>query len=863
MAVRLATVTGNFLTAGTWVASNTGTNAVLTHTASSGTNLLTSNLDSATFQPAAQASRYLAVRMSTRAAGSPTNTMTVKLRNATTAADIWTFVINVSDLPVCTTTDDDGGWLVFKAAADHTPNGTDNYTVRVALSSTSTGVALATNGTSNNWLRMLFRSATGAPVAGEDMQIAGIYDTTNPAVRTDVVVTMNETAATDYGTASTNYRVAALNVSKGGTLLFDTAVNSLLRLSGHLCVYSGGTVTQGSVATPIPSGKTSIIEFDCAADNDFGYNVRNGTWTSVGVPRTAGKNFTWTLMTADAAAAANSLTVQDDTGWLNGDSIVIASTSQTRGETETATLNAGAGASSLSLSAGLANAHGGSASTKVQAEVIMTNRNVTIRAVTAGFMAYGSVFPSANFTAKWTNFDKMGGTNVSFPACLLQTTTGTVIIQYCHFSAQDGYGIRMVTGTMANVLIDNNTSYNGGGEWLYGDVATTDTTWSVTNNVVLASTASVAAHMNMKSFTGTVSGNRTAGAANYGIRFLGTITGGTLTNHISHSNATSCFYDGAQDSAGFTLSGGAFWRSGNGIQIGGICSSFTMSNVTVFGNLGGAGSCGLWLQNTTPISDFVIDNCTFAGDTTRAQTFGILSGSYITNMRIYSSTFGLATGIYVAHGTSDIRLGTTRQEIYLFNTKLASTTELDSAGASTLMTATAKWSFVSSQKHDQSAGIHKTICPVGSVTIETTTVDVSPSIKMTPIFAGVNSKLDTSGNALGAGFYVPVDNGSTPTVSIKVQKDASYNGNAPRLILKRNDAIGILADAVIDTFSGGSGSWDTLTGTTAAATDDGVMEFVVDCDGTAGNIFVDTFTVTGAGTSPVSGLKYWFAGLAC
>ncbi len=29
---------------------------------------------------------------------------------------------------------------------------------------------------------------------------------------------------------------------------------------------------------------------------------------------------------------------------------------------------------------------------------------------------------------------------------------------------------------------------------------------------------------------------------------------------------------------------------------------------------------------------------------------------------------------------------------------------------------------------------------------------------------------------------------------------------------------------------------------TANATDDGVMEFIIDCDGTAGNLFVDSFT---------------------
>lgn len=39
-------------------------------------------------------------------------------------------------------------------------------------------------------------------------------------------------------------------------------------------------------------------------------------------------------------------------------------------------------------------------------------------------------------------------------------------------------------------------------------------------------------------------------------------------------------------------------------------------------------------------------------------------------------------------------------------------------------------------------------------------------------------------------------------------------------------------------------AWEALTGTTAAVTADGVLEFVVDCDGTAGNLFVDTFSAT-------------------
>ncbi len=148
---------------------------------------------------------------------------------------------------------------------------------------------------------------------------------------------------------------------------------------------------------------------------------------------------------------------------------------------------------------------------------------------------------------------------------------------------------------------------------------------------------------------------------------------------------------------------------------------------------------------------------------------------------------------------------------------------------------------------------------MGTVAYETGTVDVTPSIKLTPTSATL--KLDTAGGVPGEGFQVPVDSGGTPTVSIKIQKDGSYNGNAPRLVLKANPALGVDADTVLGTFSGGSGSWQTVSGACPAASVNGVYEVVVDCDGTAGNVFVDTLTVTGGSTAGPGGMKFWSYGL--
>ena len=54
---------------------------------------------------------------------------------------------------------------------------------------------------------------------------------------------------------------------------------------------------------------------------------------------------------------------------------------------------------------------------------------------------------------------------------------------------------------------------------------------------------------------------------------------------------------------------------------------------------------------------------------------------------------------------------------------------------------------------------------------------------------------------------------------------------------------------------------ELLTGTTAAATDDGEMEFIIDCSTSSANgwVNVDDFSATSAASSS-NGLKYWDGG---
>ena len=302
---------------------------------------------------------------------------------------------------------------------------------------------------------------------------------------------------------------------------------------------------------------------------------------------------------------------------------------------------------------------------------------------------------------------------------------------------------------------------------------------------------------------------------------------GTWSNITIHSGANSGL-ELSRSTYG-TISTLTCWRNTTvGLALSG--GDLIISNLTLFGNT---------TDNITATGGFrlTLYSPTLSGDSTFATTNGINFSSTITGheLIVYSGDFGTISGIKTAH-TNDIALqtvGTSLLRVILNNTKLASTVEVSNP-----VTGLSPRSFISSQKHDQTAGLHKTWKKYGIITIETTTTHTgSQSVKLTPN--------DASKKLVGPSFFVAVANGATITPTIYVYEDASYNGARARLIVKQNDAVGIAADTVLDTATAASdAAWEGLTGTTAAATDDGVMEFVVDCDGTAGNLFVDSFSVT-------------------
>jgi hypothetical protein len=877
MANLVCGATGNFTAAGTWflvdhslISTNTGSTA-----------LTTGNLDSATFVPTANAINGIVVRLASRAAGSPTNTITIILRNSTTGTDVLTITANVSDLPAATAgNNSEGGWHYFKASGTHTPNGTDNYVVRATLSSTSTAVSLATNGTANNWQRLIVRTTTQAPAAGDDLYMAQTLDgSTNPATVTARTITMDSTAATDYGTGVVNIYQSAVNVSKACTFAYATtaATNFILRISGLLAVYSGGTFRIGSSGAEIPRDSTAVLEFDNAADGQFGIRILNlGTFTAHGLSRTSGKDQWMALLTADEAAASTTIDVDTDTGWLNGDEVLITSTSRTSGQNEVRSLNANAGASSFTISAGLTNAHLGSGD--YFAEVFLLTRNVEIRSVSTTNQMYFEALPTSSTNCKWMRwryYSSISGGGLF----TIGTTTGSFVMQFSVWRDSD-QGVSVSNGA-GNWSVDKSLLYNNasvGNSFVVN--ANQSAAWSLTDFAVVEGPTAIS----FSSLLGGTIGNlwivgnggglvwNAAAKLNDGTGAPTFPANTVWTFHSNDGGAGATCFDISATITDITFPFFDCWRNNTGAPIQLNQNEF-MSGVVFTGNFFANGvtgteePCCFIAARSNGMGDITFLDCNISGDTTFQANWGCLFDGFNvfapeirwTNCK-FSENTGTRRPLLVADigVIPDIDSGGMLLQGIAENCSFGAPEPIKwflAAGPAPRLAN--KYSYILCPRYGQNNAIHRTYTPNGIFIIDTTTFDVTPSQNIKPI-AGTTVPCDSNAFRRNTGFMVAVNSGATCTPSVKVQIDASYNGATdPELVVLKNEAAGITADTVLDTHSGGTGSFETLTGATAAVAADCILEFVVRVYGTAGNAWVDTWSVSPAGQD-ASGDKYWF-----
>lgn len=839
----MSSADGNFTAAGSWSLLNAAANAFLDSQAAS-TASTTSYVYSAVFQPGAVTVDGVGVKIAARA-GSPTGTFTVQLYNNTAAAEVANVVINVSDID---TNGEANGWYFFKFTPALLIVAND-YKIGIR-SSTASQVTLYRNSTAGNWSRMVRETANQAPAAGDRLFIMGEW--TAAGAVTTRTITMDSTAATDYGDASTSDNTPSLSVGKSGTLTWGTtaATNYLLRVSGYVDVRSGGTWNMGTSGTPMPRNSSAVLEFDCAADGDFGFVAWGGSTVNIyGLSRTVSKEIYKCKLNTDEAAAQTVLGVDTDTGWLDADEIAIAPTARTYSQYEKRTMTGAATATEITVTAGLTNAHSGTSPT--QAEVILLTRNVKIRSVTSTLMTFCRFDNTAVVAAQWVEFYYMGGTAADEQGVVIKTTTGSCNLQYCSFHDFEAWGVYINASTANNITLSNNVLYlmnSSAGASRFGvgyASVTTQTSNTISNNTLIGFLGTTSAGFDIGDANGTFTNNTATGCQGRGmwVSETGASSLGTISGNTSHTNGGVGFDLQVNDLAGSTISTLTCWRNAaEGFVFSGtlMMNGCTFDTFTMFGNT----TSNIEITGNVDIVSCVWKNLTLSGDSSFATTNNILftgTAGLDLALAIENSNLSTVTGIKVV-ATNDINLaaptGACRELIRLYNTDMGGTNEVTSAAN---LYYTSSYPLVQSQinssKHDQTVGKYKSWFKYGTIETNTTTFNTAaPSSQMSPISAGTKLESQVMCRAVASG--------SSVTVNVYVRKNAAYNGNAPRLINKKGIVVGVTADTVVDTLSVGIDTWELLTGTVGPASADSVYEFVVDCDGTAGSVFVDDWSFT-------------------
>jgi hypothetical protein len=272
------------------------------------------------------------------------------------------------------------------------------------------------------------------------------------------------------------------------------------------------------------------------------------------------------------------------------------------------------------------------------------------------------------------------------------------------------------------------------------------------------------------------------------------------------------------------------WRCETGIYFSGG-DEISFEGVTEFIGNGPTGAMNFPFSNFMRVV-FTDLRCYSEASYTSPQAI-LFSSSGLAEVVVLKGDFGTAAGgSRAAHTTSSIRIN---------STALITRMTLEDClfADPTLLNGTILGGYFAMLKYNRTAGDHRLHLRGNAIIKSQTSVAVAGSaIQMTPITAAY--KLPTDGWMRERGFAVEVASGQAVTFSADVRKSATYNGAAPRLLVRANPVLGITADTVLDTHTAAVDTWETLTGTTSAVTGDGILRFVVDCDGTAGSVYVDT-----------------------
>ena len=801
-------------------------------------------------------------------------TMTVELYDMNAASVVGTCTVNVSDIPFGDTFN--AGWHVFKFASSVPASG-NTYTIRPYCSSSTSMYLWRNSATTNDWSK--FVRTTSTPGLNKDntdqLIIAGEH--TGVGAQTTYTVTVDEGLTFELNGGSTGASSEtnpSVWINDAGVLTFANAASQTYTMNtAGLGVFAGGRFQIGNATAVIPSNTTATVIIN---NNGIFAVYGDGTFVAQGSPRTAGKSVVFTKLTANAAVSATALTVADDTGWLSGDTIAVASTTRTYSQYDAdRVLSSNATASGLSVTAGMTYAHIGDASNEMQAHVVLLNRNVRILGETVK-RAIVRWTDNCTVDCDWVEFKDISTNSANSKGISIYKRTtsdmGPLSINMSYCVVRDGASraldiIDARTGYSPDITIEHSTFYNFGAG---GGVSVTVPGHNVTLNnlVIMAGSAGPALAFPMGSDTGSASTSGTStkqvtnvtctSVAGYGFSAIGdyhTICTGTYGNLEAYScQNNGIFFD--TDIINLTVNGLKVWRNNSyGVSFYGKILDSTIKNLLAIGNLNG----NIYVDQLAYALSIVFENAKLFGDASFSTAYGVSfsglsSGSF--SFRFEGCDFGGTTNsVRVAHTTNDFvmpastgynKYGDIVFDHCLFGapTPIPALTEL-MYGPSSL---------IRFQNYNRVVGDDRVYHGGGSARRQNTTSISGAAIELRPAahwayptgttgapFTGI--PVSTSMGVRGKGFLVAAQGANTITGNVSVRIDNTYNGTAPRVLALTNYACGVNTTTVLNTHSAAVNTWQSLN-FSLTPTANGVLEFVVECAGAnTGSVFVDNWQI--------------------
>jgi hypothetical protein len=832
MAVVSNVASGNWSSSATWALVENSTWANTLALQEAGVTPLTTAFQSGVSftVPTAQTLQGMLLKLGSRVATAG-NTVTARIFNATGSVAVanTTVTIDVLDMP------NGIAWVYFKFPASASLATATNYQIQILSNVAGSASFQRKTVTAANWTFGLVTTTAATPTATDQILVQGEHTGFN--VFQTFTVTMDNTAATIFGPNVAG--ASAIEISGKGILSYTTAVstNSLLTLDGNVTVNQDGILRMGQSSAPIPSTSTATMIFDVVSNVQYGLVHRAG-----GIVQTYGATKTTkTTLASNVGPGGTSLTTNTATSWASGDTIAIAATVRSQiGQAETVTLSGAASGTTVPISA-VTNLHDGNASADfARADIINLTRNVAIRGISISLQTYFATGTTGTIDCAYTEFQFFGSSTAGFRGIESNITSGTFSFTGCsfeNFEAASSIGINIASATsIAN--IQNCVFYRQNTAAINIPVTLTGNTVTINDCVAIGGTSMGATALyNLLANSGTYTNLVAANGSVSGMILQSTGTAATLT--MSNWTAYVCTAANVQfnsiselTQSDALLTGLVSWRStAEGLAIGSSVTGASINTAVDGGRLYGNATRGITMG-------FVF-SCNFRNlhiynEVGYDQPSGIVMNNHVENTYFDNCQIG----VIVPHSTADVRDVCPRNEHIAFfrNCQFGSTTEFSGLSNYTPQ------SYVGSAKHDGVAGSHKMFKKYGIITSDTVFYKTaSPSQRLTPS--------DATNKLLSQEKRIAIPSGSGATVSVWVRKSVvgdgtQYNGNEVQIKLLADPAIGITSDTILATSTAFSnGAFELISGTIPALTDNGAARVVATCDGTAGWVNVDLWSV--------------------